>query len=147
MTRAIAFLGLALVAAAGCGKSSTPVADSGEMAIATGKPADVEVKTCIADYLAQCGWKDVQFASVVDQASLPPTAKTTGEAWAFGFTASYSNVFGERQTSENWVAVVARDGGVAKVTSCFDETKQLVAGHNGQEELSVVVMEVVAPKP
>ena len=145
MTRAFAFLGFALLAT-GCGKSDVPKADSAAPAQASGKPATDEAKACITDYLAQCGWKDVEFVAVADQATLPEAAKAIGEAWAFCFSVRYSNVFGERQSCDNWVAVVARDGGKSRVTSCFDDAKQLVAGHSGQEESSETT-DIVAPRP
>lgn len=129
MTRAIALFGLALlVVGCGGGKDGKPVADAG-----AGKPAPDEAKVCIVTYLNQCGWKDVELAQVADQPDLPAGAKTTGDAWAFTFTAHYTNVFGERQTSENWVAVVARADGQPRVTSCFDQSRRLVGGHTGAE--------------
>ena len=131
MARAIAFLGLALLAI-GCGSKDGPATADGS-APAAGKPAPDETKACIVAYLNQCGWKDVELAQVTDQAELPAGAKVTGEAWAYGFTAHYTNVFGERQTSANWVAVVARADGKPCVKSCFDEGRKLVGGHTGAE--------------
>ena len=130
MLRAIGFLGLVLVAV-GCGggKDGQPTAD----ATPAGKPAPDEAKTCIVAYLNQCGWKDVELAQIADQPQVPPEAKVTGEAWAFAFTAHYTNVFGERQTSANWVAVVARADGKPCVKSCFDDSRKLVGGHTGAE--------------
>jgi hypothetical protein len=130
MKRAIVFLGLALVAV-GCGgsKDGQPTADS----TPAGKPAPDEAKACIVAYLNQCGWKDVELAQIADQPQVPTEAKATGEAWAFAFTAHYTNVFGERQTSANWVAVVTRADGKPCVKSCFDESRKLVGGHTGAE--------------
>jgi hypothetical protein len=156
MTRAIACLGLALLAV-GCGgsKDGQPAADAGS-APAAGKPAPDEAQACIRTYLSQCGWKDVELAQVTDQPQVPAEAKVTGEAWAFTFTAHYTNVFGERQTSANWVAVLGRADGKACVKSCFDEGRKLVGGHTGSEaneKGTLVKMEaagdlppVVAPK-
>src|SRR5690349_3268564 len=156
MTRGIAFFGLVLLAA-GCGsKDGKPAADAGP-AVATGKPAADEAKACIVTYLKQCGWKDVELAAVADQPALPAGAKATGEAWAYAFTAHYTNVFGERRTSENWVAVVGRTDGRPSVTSCFDERLRLVGGHTGAESNETGTLAhlppaedlppVVAPKP
>jgi hypothetical protein len=133
MTRAIAFLGLALLAV-GCGgsKDGRPTTDAGS-GQAAGKPAADEAKACIVTYLNQCGWKDVELAQVTDQAEVPAGAKVSGEAWAFAFTAHYTNVFGERQTSANWVAVVARADGKPCVRRCLDEGRRLVGGHTGAE--------------
>lgn len=133
MTRAIAFLGLALLAV-GCGggKDGQPTADAGS-APAAGKPAPDEAKACIVTYLNQCGWKDVELAQVTDQPQVPAEAQVVGEAWAFAFTAHYTNVFGERQTSSNWVAVVTRADGQPCVKSCFDDSRKLVGGHTGFE--------------
>src|SRR5258708_30345 len=131
MTRSIAFFGLVSLAV-GCGGGkdgkTTP-----EKSAPAGKPASDEAHACIAAYLNQCGWKDVELAQVADQPKLPAEAKETGDAWAFSFTAHYTNVFGERQTSENWVAVVGRSDGKPCVTSCFDEARHLVGGHTGAE--------------
>ena len=133
MTRAIAFLGLALLAV-GCGGGTDGQPTAGEApARAAGKQAADEAKACIVTYLNQCGWKDVELAQVTDQPQVPAEAKVTGEAWAFAFTAHYTNVFGERQTSANWVAVVGRADGKACVKSCFDEGRKLVGGHTGAE--------------
>jgi len=153
MTRAIALFGLALlVAGCGGGKEGKPTADA-----AAGRPAPDEAKACIVTYLNQCGWKDVELAEVADQPDVPAGAKTGGEAWAFTFTAHYTNVFGERRTSANWVAVVARADGKPHVMSCFDEARHLVGGHTGAEvnEKGTLVASapagdlppIVAPKP
>ena len=158
MTRAIAFVGLALLAA-GCGgsKDGKPAADAGPPAQATGKPAPDEATACIVTYLNQCGWKDVELANVADQPEVPAGAKAAGEVWAFAFTARYTNVFGERRTSANWVAVVSRADGKVCVTSCFDEGRHLVGGHTGAEanEKGTLVASapaddlppIVAPRP
>src|SRR5690348_7882055 len=107
MMRKFAFLGLAL-AAIGCGsKDGKPAAESAAPAPVAGKPAADEATACIVTYLNQCGWKDVELTGVAP-ADVPAGAKVSGEAWAYSFTARYSNVFGERRTSANWVAVVGR---------------------------------------
>ena len=134
MTRAIAFLGLALPGRRVRGRQGRQAGGRGRgPRQAAGKPAADEAKACIVTYLNQCGWKDVELAGVSDQADVPAGARATGEAWAFSFTAHYTNVFGERRTSANWVAVVGRAAGKACVTSCFDETRHLVGGHSGAE--------------
>lgn len=131
MTRAIAMVGFALlVVGCGKGKDGRPTADSQAPA---GKPGPEEARGVIVAYLNQCGWKDVELARLTDQPELPAGARSDGEAWAFAFSASYTNVFGERQSSENWVAVVGRSGGKPCVTSCFDESRRLVGGHTGAE--------------
>ena len=135
MTRAIAFLGLALLGV-GCGGAKDDKATADKTAPA-GKPAPDEAKGCIVAYLNQCGWKDVELAVVADQPDMPTAAMPTGDAWAFTFTAHYTNVVGERQTSENWVAVIGRADGKPCVTSCFDATRRLVGGHSGTEATSV----------
>jgi hypothetical protein len=155
MTRAIALFGLALlVIGCGGGKEGKPVADAGAP---TGKPAPDEAKACIVTYLNQCGWKDVELARLSDQPELPAGAGAGGEAWAFSFTAHYTNVLGERRTSANWLAVVARAEGKPRVTSCFDEARRLVGGNTGAEasEKGTLVSSapggdlppIVAPKP
>lgn len=145
MKRAMALLGLALLAA-GCGKSGNSTAENAAPAAATGKPADDEAKGCIVAYLGQCGWQDVQLTHMVDQPEVPKAAKVTEEAWAFTFTATYTNVVGERLTSENWVAVVTRSSGKPCVKCCFDEARHLVGGHSGEEIVSDQPA-IVAPKP
>jgi hypothetical protein len=127
----MAFLGLAMLAA-GCdgGKGETPTAEATAPA---GKPAADEARTCIVAYLNQCGWRDVELTRIADQTKVPDAARPTGDAWAFSFTASYTNVFGERQTSANWTAVVTRADGKPCVTSCFDDSQRLVGGHTGAE--------------
>jgi len=152
MRNAILFLGLAL-AAAGCGGGSKPAADAGP----TGKPGNDEAKACIVAYLGQCGWKDVELVRLSDHPEMPKGAKVPGEAWAFCFSATYTNVFGERQATENWVAVIGRDGDKARVTTCFDEACRLVGGHSGAEECEKAVIiqaggtgdpiAIVPPKP
>jgi hypothetical protein len=143
MTRAIALCGLALlVIGCGGGKEGKPIADAG---VPAGKPAPDEAKACIVTYLNQCGWKDIELAQVADQPEMPAGAKTGGESWAFCFTARYTNVFGERRTSENWVAVVARADGQPRVTSCFDEGRHLVGGHTGAESNEKGTLAASAP--
>jgi hypothetical protein len=127
MRRAIAFLGLALLAA-GCGKSEAPKAEG-----PAGRPGTEEARTCIVTYLAQCGWKDVELVRLADSPDIPTPAKVPADAWAYTFSATYTNVFGERRTSENWVAVLTRADGQARLKSCFDESRRLVGGHSGEE--------------
>ena len=126
MRRAITWLSLTLLAA-GCSKSDGPKAEA-----PAGRPAADEAGACIIAYLGQCGWKDVQLVAVADQPDVPKEA-AGGEAWAYTFSATYTDVFGERRTSENWVAVLTRSDGKPCLTCCFDEAKRLVGGHRGDE--------------
>jgi hypothetical protein len=128
MTRLIAFLSLALLAF-GCGSSTDH--RTGEKP--AGKPADDEARTCIVAYLSECGWKNVELANVAERSDVPAEAHAGSQAWAFTFTARYTNVIGERQTSENWVAVLGRSEGKPCVQSCFDDSRRQVAGHTGAE--------------
>ena len=155
MKRVIAILGLAILTV-GCGTKSleNPIANQ---STPTGKPAADEAKACIITYLNQCGWKDVDLAKVVEEPAVPAEAKSYDESWAFTFTAQYTNVVGERQTSENWMAVVRRSEGKATVKCCFDESRRLVGGHAGTEKTEKVALmpsppaedlpPIVAPKP
>jgi hypothetical protein len=126
MKRALAYLAITLVAV-GCGSKSDPPAK------AEGRPPADEAKTCIATYLAERGLSDVEFVSLAEDAELPAESKLKGEAWAFAFCATYKNVFGERQTGGNWVAVVTRSEGKTCVAGCFDEARKPLGGR-GQEE-------------
>jgi len=144
MKRTIAWLGLALLSA-GCG--GKPNADPSASAAATGKPAADEAKACIVAYLGQCGWQDVELVRMADCPELPKGAKATGELWAFTFSATYTNVVGERLTSENWVAVVARADGKPCVTGCFDEARRLVGGHTGDEVADKATLTPQSPAP
>jgi hypothetical protein len=141
MRRAITFLGLALLAA-GCG-GKTPTAETA--AVPAGRPGADEAKACIAAYLGQCGWRDVELVSLADQADVPTGAKVTGEAWAFTFSAKYTDLFGERQASQNWVAVLSRTDGKPCLKSCFDEAKRLVGGHSGEETSERAVLTPAPP--
>jgi hypothetical protein len=140
-------LGLALLAG-GCGKSGTPKTEA-----PAGRPAADEAKACIVAYLGQCGWKDVELTRVADHPDVPPAAKAAGEAWAYSFSAAYTDVVGDRRTSENWVAVVTRADGKPCVTSCFDEASRQVGGHTGAEVADrgarggEAVPGIVAPRP
>lgn len=152
MKRAIALLGLALLLG-GCGESGKPAV---ETAADANKPAPDETKALIATYLGQCGCKDVELAQLTDT-EVPKESKAPGEVWAYTFTAHYTNVIGERQTSENWVAVVGRFDGKPCVRGCFDSSKRLVGGHNGGESTETANLTpappvesypaIVAPKP
>lgn len=153
MRRAITFLGLALFAA-GCGGKS-PTAE--RPAVPAGRPGTDEARACIAAYLGQCGWRDVELVSLADQTEVPAGTKVTGEAWAYTFSAKYTDLFGERRASENWVAVLARDDGKPCLKSCFDDTKRLVGGHSGEEMSERGILTpappagdppvIIAPKP
>jgi hypothetical protein len=154
MMRGFAF-GCLTILAFGCGKSlDAPVA---EHSAPTGKPAGEEAKACIVTYLNQCGWKDVALDQVADEASLPADAKGYEEVWGFRFTAQYTNVVGERQTSANWLAVVRRSDGKVNVKCCYDDNRRLVGGHAGTEVAEKIALTpqpagddlppIVAPKP
>lgn len=137
MMRATALLGLALLAA-GCGDGGKPTADQAAPDAPPGKPAVDEARMCIAAYLGQCGWKDVELSGVADHDGMPKGAPApTGEAWAFTFSATYTNLFGERQASVNWVAVLGRSDGQPCVKSCYDDSRRLVGGHSGAERTDV----------
>lgn len=131
MKRLFALFLMSLLAV-GCGSSGKPEPQAA--ATEGAKPTTDEARVCVSDYMNQCGWRDVEFSTFADQTELPKEAKTTGDAWAFSFSASYQNIFGERQKTTNWVAVVTRDSGKFKVARCYDEAKQLVGGHTGSEE-------------
>jgi hypothetical protein len=155
MKHVCAFLALALLAA-GCADSK-PQADASASSQPTGKPADDEARACIASYLGECGWREVEFASLADCTNPPSVAKVTGETWAFHFTARYTNIVGERQSSENWIALLSRVEGKPVVVACFDQSRQLVSGHRGDETTAIANLSpgapiselpaIVAPKP
>lgn len=128
MKRAIGLLALAILAA-GCTKGSKPVADDGK----TGAPAADESRACIMSYLNQCGWQNVELADVNPCTELPSEALIVGDAWAYTFTASYTDLFGERQKCENWLAILCRLDGKTSVKNCFDAARRLVGGHRGDE--------------
>lgn len=159
MRRATVLLGLALLAA-GCGDGGKPAAEATTTAPAqAGKPAADEVKGCLAAYLDQCGWKDVEVGGITAQDALPPgVSAPAGEAWAYTFSAGFTNVLGERQSVANWVAVVGRADGQPCVRSCYDEARRLVGGHTGTEQQGAVadltpippaedLAPIVAPNP
>lgn len=127
MQRALAFLVLTGLAV-GCG-GSKPDAP----ARAEGRPPADEAKTCIAAYLTGRGWTDVEFVALADEAELPAASKVSGAAWAFAFTARYTNLFGERQAGGNWVAVVTRSEGKTCVAGCFDEARHPLGGRGHEE--------------
>lgn len=130
MKRVIGLLSLA-VAIVGCTDASKTKPDA--QATNQGRPAIDESSQCIAAYLGQCGWRDVEVVGVAECTQMPAGADVAGEAWAFVFSAKYSNVFGELQSSDNWVAVIARTDGKPAVRCCFDHTRRLVGGHRGDE--------------
>jgi hypothetical protein len=137
MKRALAFLALTIFAV-GCGGSQ-----SDAPATAGGRPPADEAKTCIAAYLGERGLSDVEFVSLRDEAELPAESKVKGEAWAFAFTATYKDVFGESQKSVDWVAVVTRSEGKTCVCGCFDGARKPLGGR-GHEEAEFPP--IVAPK-
>jgi hypothetical protein len=130
MKRAIGLLTLALFVA-GCGDSGKPQADGAATKDAA-EPAVDDTRTCIVAYLGQCGWKDVELVSVT-ACDVPKEAQSVASSWAYTFTAKYTDVFGERQTRENWLAVVSKFEGRASVKCCYDSGRQLVGGHHGDE--------------
>jgi hypothetical protein len=132
MKRAFGLLALTLLAA-GCGDSAKRQADSAATKDAAAKPAEDDTRTCIVAYLDQCGWKDVELVSVSQCDQVPPAAQSVATSWAYTFTAKYTDVFGERQTRENWLAVISKFEGKASVKCCYDSSRQLVGGHRGDE--------------
>lgn len=132
MKRTIGLLTLAFFVA-GCGDSAKPQADSAATKDAAAKPAEDDTRTCIVAYLGQCGWKDVELVSVTQSDQVPKEAQSVSANWAYTFTARYTDVFGERQTRENWLAVISKFEGKASVKCCYDSTRQLVGGHHGDE--------------
>ena len=128
MKRAIGLLALAILAA-GCTSGSKPGRDDAK----SGAPAVDETRACITSYLNQCGWQNVELADVNPCNQLPSEALVLGDAWAYTFTATYTDLFGERQRSDNWLAIIARVDGKTSVKNCFDSARRLVGGHRGDE--------------
>ena len=54
-------------------------------------------------------------------------------------------MIGERQTSENWVAVVTRTDGKPGVQSCFDQSRRPIAGISKPEPAEKAVLIATAP--
>lgn len=127
MKRAFGILAVVILAT-GCGKDSKPNGDG-----VAGAPAADETQSCIVAYLDQCGWRDIELVNIAACAQVPSESLIVGEAWAFTFTAHYTNLLGERQTSENWLAVISRVEGKSCVRNCFDSARHLVGGHRGDE--------------
>src|SRR5215218_7898119 len=121
MKRAIALF-LLTTLAIGCGKSDKPDAHADKDK--PGKPTADEAQVCVVDFMNSCGCKDVEFTHFTDQAEVPEKAKSNGDSWAFQFSATYKNLFGESQKTHNWLAVVCRDGSKVKVLNCYDDMKQ-----------------------
>lgn len=132
MKRAFGLLALALLAA-GCGDSGKPQVDAGVAKEAAVKPPEDDTRTCIVAYLGQCGWKDVELVAVTQCDQVPKEAQSVAGSWAYTFTAKYTDVFGERHTRENWLAVISKIDGKASVKCCYDGARQLVGGHRGDE--------------
>jgi hypothetical protein len=132
MKRAIGLLALALLVA-GCGDSAKPKADAGVSTDSAAKPLEDDTRTCIVAYLGQCGWKEVELVSVTQCDQVPKEAQSVAASWAYTFTAKYTDVFGERQTRENWLAVISKIDGRASVKCCYDGSRHLVGGHRGDE--------------
>src|SRR5262245_18072761 len=125
MKHAIGILALAILAI-GCSRSSKPQADAGP---ATGTPNQDETRSCICAYLDQCGWKEIELVEVKPCDKVPSQAIVVGDAWAYMFTANYSNLIGERQNCEKWTAVLYRVDGKPCVKCCYNNANQLVGGH------------------
>ena len=118
----------AMTLVTGCGK--TDVAKVDAVANASGQPAMEDAKTCIKDFLVQCGMQHVE-VSQLTETPVPSAAKTASSSWGYQFTAEYTNILGESAKSQNWVAVVAIEDGKVMVRTCWDDNKQMVGGHQG----------------
>jgi hypothetical protein len=153
MKRAIGLLTMTLLAV-GCG-SSKPA--GGEASQPAGQPSLAEARSCIAVYLTQFGWQNVELTTIAERPHLPSGPQASGEAWAYTFSANYTNVLAEHTISENWVAVIERNNGQPIVKSCFDNSNRLVSGNHGNEmgetaslapqPQSDTLPPIVAPKP
>lgn len=117
----------ALILVSGCGK--TNVSTDGSGAHADARPDVEQTKTCIVEFLGQCGMQNIQVTKIAD-AELPKDAKTASTSWGYNFTAEYKTIIGETVTKENWVAVLAKEEGKLIVRSMWDDSQKVVAGSN-----------------
>jgi hypothetical protein len=137
-------LALTLVALAvalttvGCGSKSAP----GVAAKPAGKPSSDEATAALAEHLGSIGCEQVAVSGLADKPDAPNDVLLSGEYWAYQFTAAFSNMLGERMTSDRWIACLARnDDGKVVVKMCRDERPALA------ENTPAIVAPTVPPVP
>ena len=140
MARFFAILTLSILAI-GCG-------DSKNAPETASKPTDDDVRTTIVSYLSECGLQEVELASVASEPAIPQAANHKGEGWAYKFTASFTNLLGERKTDADWLAVLTRDAGKTKVAACLNEARRPMGGKGHDDSANDrAALGIVPPKP
>ena len=140
MARFFAILSLSILAI-GCG-------DNKNAPETASKPSDEDVRSSIVLYLSECGLQEVELATVAPESKIPQSANYKGEGWAYKFTASFTNVLGERKTDADWLAVLTRDAGKTKVALCLNEARKPMGGKGLDDAVNDrAALGIVAPMP
>jgi flagellar capping protein FliD len=109
-------------------------------------PTDDDVKASIVSYLGECGLQEVEVATLAPESAIPTTAQFDGKGWAYKFSASFTNLLGERKTDTDWMAVLTRDAGKTRVAVCLNEARQPMGGKD-ESIKNREAAGIVAPKP
>ena len=56
-----------------------------------------------------------------------------GEAWACSVNMTCENVFGDKQQNRNWLVVIGRDGGKAKVKDYYNDLTRMANSPVGKD--------------
>ncbi len=134
---------LLLLFALGCGGSQpTPNAARQDqptaMPLPTGKPNAEETIASIREYFTDPGTGTGYLKVDVDKVSEPVAAPKElvpggGEAWAYSVTMTCENVVGDKQQNKNWLIVIGRDHGKARVKDYFNDLTKMANSPVGKE--------------
>jgi hypothetical protein len=135
------YCALLFVFAIGCGsKSNQPPGGDAQPAAApvAGKPNPDETIASIREYFTDpaygVGFHSVQVEKVSDPVDAPKElVPGGGEAWACSVSMTCENVFGDKQQNRNWLVVIGRDGGKAKVKDYYNDLTKMANSPVGKE--------------
>ena len=134
---------LVLVFAIGCGSSSSPTTsgDAKGQAAATAPEvmpnrdeAIASIREFFTDPGGGVGYLKVDVEQVSDAIPAPrELVPGGGSGWAFSVNMSCENVVGDRQQNRNWLIVIGREQGKAKVKDYYNDLTRMANSPAGRD--------------
>lgn len=118
--------------------SSSPASSEATMAVTTGKPSLDETKESIRDFFTDpcmgvC-YSKVEIQSISEPIQAPAALiQDNSQAWGCSVTMTCASILGDQIINKNWIILIGRENGKAKVKDYYNNLMRLTSSPAGKE--------------